>query len=202
MRVYHAARRQRRDGEGRSELSIAHPSSRQRELRRLVGCVLMIPAVLGAMSLVRERPPGSVCSRSASIAGYVPCLGLCLQSYATIAIWLERWRDKDHVTLLNATMNQPFVVPPSCSRRQHHRHLPARSRRIRARVVPRGPGSHPRLAGAPHRRWPWESRGRCSAGDGLRHGPQLVGSPQARAVRIPEEVPHVAPHRPRQTKPV
>jgi O-antigen ligase len=80
----------------------------------MVGCVLMIPAVLGAMSLVRERAARlGLLGGVLMIAGYVCYFGLCLQSYATIAMAEHGGATSDHVALLNATMNQAFFVVPA-----------------------------------------------------------------------------------------
>jgi hypothetical protein len=186
---------------GALELAAAHPSlDKWGNFAAMVGCVLMIPAVLGAMSLVRERAARlGLLGGVLMISGYVCYFGLCFQSYATIAMAERGGATSDHVALLNATMNQAFFVVPALVFVAGNiigtflLGLAA----IRARAVPR-------WAGICILAWPvlhivggtWgELVGAVLQAIGLAvMGLQLVGSPGARAVRILEEVPYVAPH--------
>jgi hypothetical protein len=185
---------------GALELSAAHPSlDKWGNFAAMVGCVLMIPAVLGAMSLVRERAARlGLLGGALMIAGYVCYFGLCFQSYATIAMAQHGGATTDHVALLNATMNQAFFVVPALM-------FVAGNiigtfllglAVIRARVVSR-------WAGVCILAWPvlhivgggWgELVGAVAQAIGLAVvGLQLIGSTDARAHDIPDESPHVAP---------
>jgi hypothetical protein len=100
---------------GALQLSLAHPSLEKWAIVAvMVGSVLMIPAVLGAMRLLRERAPRlSLLAGALVITGYVCYFGLCFQSYATIAMAQHGGVTRDHVAVLDATMNQGFFIVPA-----------------------------------------------------------------------------------------
>jgi hypothetical protein len=186
---------------GALQLSAAHPSlDKWGNLAAMVGCVLMIPAVLGAMSLVRERAARlGLLAGVLMIAGYVCYFGLCFQNYATIAMAEHGGATSDHVALVNATMNQAFFVVPALvfvAGNIIGTFLLGLAV-IRARVVPR-------WAGICILAWPvlhivggtWgEVVGAVLQAIGLAVvGLQLLRSPEARAADIPEEMTYIAPH--------
>jgi hypothetical protein len=100
---------------GALELAAAHPTlDKWGNFTAMVGCVLLIPATLGAMSLVRERAARlGLLGGVLVIAGYVGYFGLCFQSYATIAMAQHGGATADHVAVLDLTMNQAFFVVPA-----------------------------------------------------------------------------------------
>ena len=101
--------------EGALALSAAHPAlDKWGTLAAMVGCLLMVPAVLGAMGLLRERAARlSLLGGSLMIAGYVCYFGLCFQGYGVIAMAENGGATADHVAVAEATMNQAFFVGPA-----------------------------------------------------------------------------------------
>jgi hypothetical protein len=80
----------------------------------LVGCLLLVPAVLGAMNLVRYRAARlGLIGGVLMIAGYICYFGLCFQSYATIAMAQHGGASADHLAVLKLTQNQAFYVLPA-----------------------------------------------------------------------------------------
>jgi hypothetical protein len=185
---------------GALELARAHPSlDKWGNFAAMVGCVLMIPAVLGAMSLLRERAARlGLFGGALVITGYVCYFGLCFQSYAIIAMAQHGGATSDHLAVVDATMNQAFFVVPALvfvAGNIIGTFLLGLAV-IRTRVVPR-------WAGLCILAWPvlhivggtWgEVAGAVVQAIGLAAvGLQLVGPAHARAVRIPEEAASAAP---------
>jgi hypothetical protein len=100
---------------GALQLSAAHPLiDKWGTLAAMVGCILFIPAVLGAMSLVRVRAARlGLAGGVLMIAGYVCYFGLCFQGYATIAMGEHGGATADHIAVQNLMMNQAFFVGPA-----------------------------------------------------------------------------------------
>jgi hypothetical protein len=100
---------------GALQLSAAHPlTEKWGTLAAMVGCILLIPAVLGAMSLVRERAARlGLAAGVLMIAGYVCYFGLCFQGYATIAMGEHGGATADHIAVQNLTMNEGFFIGPA-----------------------------------------------------------------------------------------
>ncbi|MDP9219544.1 MAG: hypothetical protein M3P23_03285 [Actinomycetota bacterium] len=96
-------------------LSVAHPSlEKWGTLAAMLGCLLLIPAVLGAMSLARERAARlSLIGGVLVITGYVCYFGLVFQGLATIALAQHGGATPDHIAVQELTMNQAFFVGPA-----------------------------------------------------------------------------------------
>ncbi|MEO6511081.1 MAG: hypothetical protein ABIO16_08835 [Nocardioides sp.] len=73
---------------GALEISVAHPlADTLLTCVAMVGCLLLVPAALGAMSLMRETAPRlSLVSGSMMIVGYICYFGLCLQGLSTVEL--------------------------------------------------------------------------------------------------------------------
>ncbi len=100
---------------GALEISAAHPLvDKWGTLAAMVGCILLIPAVLGAMSLVRVSAARlGLVGGVLVIAGYVCYFGLCFQGFATIAMAEHGGATPDHIAVQNLTMNQGFFIGPA-----------------------------------------------------------------------------------------
>jgi hypothetical protein len=97
---------------GAIELSAAHPEvDKWASLAAMIGCLLLIPATLGAMSLVRQGAARlGLIGGVLVITGYVCYFGLVFQGFATIALAEHGGATADHVAVQDLTMNQPFFV--------------------------------------------------------------------------------------------
>jgi hypothetical protein len=100
---------------GAIELAIAHPTiEKWGSLAAMIGCVLLIPATLGAMSQVRERASRlGLVGGVLMITGYVCYFGLVFQGFATVALAEHGGATADHIAVQDATMNQAFFVGPA-----------------------------------------------------------------------------------------
>jgi hypothetical protein len=100
---------------GALDLAAAHPLvEKWGTLAAMVGCILLIPAVLGAMSLVRTGAARlGLVGGVLVIAGYVCYFGMCFQGYATIAMGEHGGATPDHIAVQNLTMNQGFFIGPA-----------------------------------------------------------------------------------------
>jgi hypothetical protein len=97
---------------GALETAAAHPSlDKWSTFAAMIGCLLLIPAVLGAMSLVRERAARlGLVGGVLVITGYVCYFGMLFQGFATIALAQHGGATADHVAVQDLTMNQGFFV--------------------------------------------------------------------------------------------
>jgi len=93
-------------------IAAAHPTAEKWfTLAAMVGCLLLVPAVLGAMSLVRvESARLGLVGGVLMIAGYICYFGLLFQGYATIALAQHGGATTDNVAVQDLTMNQGFFV--------------------------------------------------------------------------------------------
>ena len=100
---------------GALDVAGAHPGlSKASIFAAMIGCLVLIPAVLGAMSLVRHRAARlGLIGGVLMIAGYVCYFALCFQSYATIAMAQHGGTTPDHVAVLELTQDQAFYVIPA-----------------------------------------------------------------------------------------
>jgi hypothetical protein len=77
----------------------------------LVGCLLLVPAVLGAMSLLRSTAARlGLVGGVLMVAGYVCYFGLVFQGYATIALAQHGGATPDHLAVTDLTTDQGFFV--------------------------------------------------------------------------------------------
>jgi hypothetical protein len=100
---------------GAIELAVAHPTlEKWASLAAMVGCILMVPAALGAMSLARERAARlSLIGGTLVITGYVCYFGLVFQGFATIALAQHGGATPDNVAVQQLITNQGFFVGPA-----------------------------------------------------------------------------------------
>jgi hypothetical protein len=93
-------------------VSAAHPlADKWFTFVAMAGCLLMVPAVLGAMSLVRVPAARlGLIGGALMIAGYICYFGLLFQGYATIALAQHGGATPDNVAVQDLTMNQGFFV--------------------------------------------------------------------------------------------
>ena len=96
-------------------VAAAHPGLDKASIfAAMVGCVLLVPAVLGATGLVRYRSARlGLIAGSLMISGYICYFALCFQSYATIAMAQHGGATSDHLAVLQLTQNQAFYVIPA-----------------------------------------------------------------------------------------
>jgi hypothetical protein len=96
-------------------MAAAHPGLDKASIfAAMLGSLILIPAVLGAMSLVRYRAARlGLIGGVLMVAGYVCYFALCFQSYATIAMAQNGGVTAHHIAILDATQNQPFYVIPA-----------------------------------------------------------------------------------------
>jgi hypothetical protein len=93
-------------------ISAAHPlADKWFTFAAMMGCLFLVPAVLGAMSLVRV-PAARVglAGGVLMIGGYICYFGLLFQGYATIALSAHGGASADDVAVLDLIMNQGFFV--------------------------------------------------------------------------------------------
>ncbi|WP_426563320.1 hypothetical protein ACPPVT_19830 [Angustibacter sp. McL0619] len=97
---------------GALEISATHPlADKWLTFAAMLGCLLLIPAVLGAMSLVRVGAARlGLIGGVLMIAGYVCYFGMLFQGFATIALAEHGGVTADHVAVLDLTINQPFFI--------------------------------------------------------------------------------------------
>ncbi len=155
-------------------ISAAHPlADRWFTFIAMIGCMLILPAALGAMGLVRVKAARlGLLGGVLMITGYICYFAMLFQGYATIALAQHGAANTDNVAVQDLMMNQGFfiVVALTFVARQPGRHLPARpgpvpgSRRTQV-------GGHPGagLAGGAHPRGPL-GRGDRRRGRGRRIG--------------------------------
>ncbi len=93
-------------------ISAAHPlADKWFTFVAMTGCLLLVPAVLGAMSLVRAGAARlGLVGGVLLIAGYVCYFGLLFQGFATIALAEHGGATPDNVAVQDLTMNQPFFI--------------------------------------------------------------------------------------------
>jgi hypothetical protein len=96
-------------------VAAAHPGLDKASIfAAMIGCLLLVPAVLGAMSLVRYRAARlGLIGGVLMVSGYICYFGLCFQSYATIAMAQHGGASSDHLAVLQLTQNQAFYVVPA-----------------------------------------------------------------------------------------
>jgi hypothetical protein len=97
---------------GALEISAAHPSlDKWLTFAAMIGCLLLIPAVLGAMSLVREGAARlGLVGGVLVITGYACYFGMLFQGFATIAMAQHGGATSDHVAIQDLTTNQGFFI--------------------------------------------------------------------------------------------
>jgi hypothetical protein len=93
-------------------ISQAHPiADKWLSFAAMLGCLLLIPAVLGVMSLVRVGAARvGLVGGVLMIAGYVCYFGLVFQGFSTIALAQHGGVTPDHLAVMDLTMNQAFFV--------------------------------------------------------------------------------------------
>jgi hypothetical protein len=98
--------------EGGLLISAAHPlADKWFTFAAMLGCLLIVPAVLGAMSLVRVKAARlGLVGGVLMIAGYICYFGLLFQGYATIALAQHGGASLDNIAVLDLIMNQAFFV--------------------------------------------------------------------------------------------
>ena len=74
----------------------------------MLGCLLVVPAVLAAMRLLRPHAPKlALFAGSSMIAGYICYLGAVTQNYATLAMAERGGPVRDYVAVLDAAQSDP-----------------------------------------------------------------------------------------------
>ena len=93
-------------------IAAAHPTAEKWfTFAAMVGCLLLVPAVLGAMNLLRVTAARlSLVGGALMIVGYICYFGLLFQGYATVALAQHGGASPDHVAVQDLTMNQGFFV--------------------------------------------------------------------------------------------
>ncbi len=77
----------------------------------MVGCLLLVPAVLGAMSLVRVRAARvGLVGGVLMIAGYICYFALLFQGYATIALASHGGASPDNIEVQDLMQNQGVYI--------------------------------------------------------------------------------------------
>jgi hypothetical protein len=101
--------------EGALALAAAHPLlDKWAIFAAMVGSLLLIPAVLGAMRLVRYRAARvGLIGGTMMIAGYVCYFALTFQSYATNALAQQGGIGANDVKVVELTQDQAFYVIPA-----------------------------------------------------------------------------------------
>lgn len=92
--------------------SVGHPvADKWSTFAAMVGCLLLVPAVLGAMRLVHVKAARvGLIGGVLMIAGYICYFGLLFQGYATIALAQEGGATPHNIAIQDLTMNQAFFV--------------------------------------------------------------------------------------------
>ncbi|MEP7089110.1 MAG: hypothetical protein ABI776_03290 [Nocardioidaceae bacterium] len=93
-------------------ISGAHPlADKWFTFAAMVGCLLFVPAVLGAMSLVRVKAARvGLIGGVLMIAGYNCYFAMLFQGYATIALAQHGGANADNVAVLDLMTNQGFFI--------------------------------------------------------------------------------------------
>ena len=93
-------------------IAAAHPSAEKWfTLAAMVGCLLLVPAVLGAMGLLRVRAARlSLVGGALMIVGYICYFGLLFQGYATVALAEHGGASAGNIAVQDHTVNQGFFV--------------------------------------------------------------------------------------------
>ena len=93
-------------------IAAAHPTAEKWfTFAAMVGCVLLVPAALGAMSLVRVKAARlGLIGGALMIVGYICYFGLLFQGYATIALAQHGGASPGNIAVQDLTMNQGFFV--------------------------------------------------------------------------------------------
>ncbi len=93
-------------------ISAAHPlADRWFTCAAMVGCLLLVPAVLGAMGLVRVKAARvGLAGGVLMIAGYICYFAMLFQGYATIALAQHGGASADNVAVQDLMMNQGFFI--------------------------------------------------------------------------------------------
>ena len=93
-------------------ISAAHPLADQWfTFIAMIGCLLLVPAVLGGMGLVRVKAARlGLLGGVLMIAGYICYFALLFQGYATIALAQHGAANTDNVAVQDLMMNQGFYI--------------------------------------------------------------------------------------------
>lgn len=93
-------------------IAAAHPiAEKWFTFAAMVGCLLLVPAALGAMSLVRVKAARlGLIGGALMIVGYICYFGLLFQGYATIALAQHGGAGADNIAVQDRIMNQGFFV--------------------------------------------------------------------------------------------
>jgi hypothetical protein len=93
-------------------ISAAHPGAdRWLTFAAMVGCLLLVPAVLGAMGLVRvDAARLGLLGGALMIAGYICYFALLFQGYATIALAQHGAANADNVAVQELMTDQGFYI--------------------------------------------------------------------------------------------
>ena len=93
-------------------ISAAHPlADKWFTVAAMIGCMLLVPAVLGAMGLVRVKAARlGLLSGVLMIAGYICYFAMLFQGYATIALAQHGGASTGNVAVQDLMMNQGFFV--------------------------------------------------------------------------------------------
>ena len=93
-------------------ISTAHPlADKWFTFIAMIGCLLLVPAVLGAMSLVRVRSARlGLLGGVLMIGGYICYFAMLFQGFATIALAQHGAASADSVAVQDLMMNQGFFI--------------------------------------------------------------------------------------------
>ena len=93
-------------------IAAAHPTAEKWfTFAAMVGCVLLVPAALGAMSLVRVKSARlGLVGGALMIVGYICYFGLLFQGYATVALAQHGGASPANIAVQDLIMNQGFFV--------------------------------------------------------------------------------------------
>jgi hypothetical protein len=93
-------------------ISAAHPlADKWFTFIAMIGCLLLVPAVLGTMSLVRVRAARlGLLGGVLMIGGYICYFAMLFQGFATIALAQHGAANADSVAVQDLMMNQAFFI--------------------------------------------------------------------------------------------
>jgi len=93
-------------------ISAAHPlADKWFTFIAMIGCLLIVPAALGAMSLVRVKAARlGLLGGVLMITGYICYFAMLFQGYATIALAQHGAANTDNIAVQNLIMNQGFFI--------------------------------------------------------------------------------------------
>jgi hypothetical protein len=93
-------------------IAAAHPvADKWFTFAAMIGCLLLVPAVLGAMGLVRVKAAWlGLAGGGLMITGYICYFAMLFQGYATIALAQHAGASPDSVAVQDLMMNQGFFV--------------------------------------------------------------------------------------------